>query len=95
MRALLLTTLLAFPACRDSDFTREGTWQATGVNDRNLRAMLAYPSHAAGGAVAPYERGAAGTAPLGRLMRGERLPLPPSGPGPAAASISPGSANGH
>jgi len=42
---LLLPLLLAASACTPEPYERPGTWQATGVNDRNLRAMVADPAH--------------------------------------------------
>ena len=77
MRGLLIPTLLLLAACQPGgDFARPGTWQATGVNDRNLRAMLVEPSHATRGAATDEERGVAGSAPIGRLLRDERRALP-------------------
>jgi hypothetical protein len=55
-----------------------GTWQAAGVNDRNLRAMLADPSHATRGVAARDDRGAAGTTPVTRLLAGDRERCRPS-----------------
>lgn len=82
MRGLLIPALLLLAACQPGgDFARPGTWQATGVNDRNLRAMLAEPDHARRGTAAIEERGMAGSAPVGRLLRDERRPLPPPGRG--------------
>ena len=53
-----------------------GTWQAEGVNDRNLRAMVADPSHLARGVGAATDRGAAGAAAVIALECGMRPPLP-------------------
>jgi hypothetical protein len=85
MHAIPLLALLALPACGAGDFSRPGTWQATGVNDRNLQAV---PAHAARGVSAPDERGQAGTAPVGRLLRNTRPALPARG-GALAGESSP------
>jgi len=87
--ALTLATPLALAACATGDFERPGTWQPAGVNDRNLRAMLADPAHAARGAAAGEERGTAGSAPVRSLLRGARPPLPPRGGDPASAPAAP------
>ena len=59
-----------------TDFERAGTWQAEGINDRNLRAMVADPSHLTRGVGAATDRGAAGAAAVTALERGRRPPLP-------------------
>jgi hypothetical protein len=89
MRALSLATLLMLGACQTDDFSRPGTWQPTGANDQNLRAMLAEPVHAARGVAAPDDRGSAGSAAIGRLHSDRRRPLPASGRGPNGASAAP------
>ena len=95
MRALLPLALLALTACQPGgDFARAGTWQATGVNDRNLRAMLAEPAHATRGAAATEERGTAGSVPVGRLLRDERRALPPVGRSIGGAAPAAGGADG-
>lgn len=55
-----------------TDFEREGTWQADGMNDRNLRAMVADPSHLTRGVGAATDRGAAGAAAATALNCGRR-----------------------
>jgi hypothetical protein len=62
-----------FPA---QDIDRAGTWQATGVNDRNLRAQVADPAHLTRGAAAPTDRGQAGSAAIQALEEGRRPRLP-------------------
>jgi hypothetical protein len=48
---LALPLLLATAACGGPEpYEREGTWQATGTNDANLRAMVADPAHLTRGA---------------------------------------------
>ena len=52
---LALPLLLAVAACGPEPHERPGTWRSSGVNDANLRAMVADPSH--------LERGVAPTTP--------------------------------
>ncbi|MBW6396807.1 hypothetical protein KPL78_03060 [Roseomonas sp. HJA6] len=59
-----------------TDFERAGTWQADGVNDRNLRAMVADPSHLTRGVGAATDRGQAGAAAAQAMEAGRRPPLP-------------------
>jgi len=59
-----------------TDFERRGTWQAEGVNDRNLRAMVADPSHLTRGVGAATDRGQAGAAAVRALEAGQRPALP-------------------
>lgn len=59
-----------------TDFERAGTWQAEGINDRNLRAMVADPSHLTRGVGAATDRGAAGAAAVSALECGRRPRLP-------------------
>ncbi|WP_137127787.1 hypothetical protein [Roseomonas sp. HF4] len=60
-----------------SDFERAGTWQgAEGVNDRNLRAMVADPAHLTAGVGAASDRGSQGTAAVTALEAGRRPALP-------------------
>lgn len=73
--APILAIALALGACADSyiaptDFERRGTWQADGVNDRNLRAMVADPSHMTRGVGAATERGDAGAAAVAAMQQG-------------------------
>ncbi|MEO3474546.1 hypothetical protein AAFN86_21950 [Roseomonas sp. CAU 1739] len=80
LSALVLT--LGTAACAPdtylppTDFERAGTWQAEGVNDRNLRAMVADPSHLTRGVGAATDRGSAGADAVSALDRGTRPPLP-------------------
>jgi hypothetical protein len=59
-----------------TDFERRGTWQAEGINDRNLRAMAADPSHLTRGVGAATDRGQAGAAAVRALEAGQRPSLP-------------------
>ena len=61
-----------------TDFERAGTWQAEGINDRNLRAMVADPSHLTRGVGAATDRGEAGATAVQAMGDGQRPPLPNS-----------------
>ena len=61
-----------------TDFERAGTWQAEGINDRNLRAMVADPSHLTRGVGAATDRGNAGAAAVSAMNDGRRPRLPQS-----------------
>ncbi|MGG5807655.1 hypothetical protein [Falsiroseomonas sp. CW058] len=75
VRALLLAVALG--ACGGDSFERPGTWQPTGVNDANLRPMLADPGDLRRGASpADASRGRAASAPVTRLLEDRRAPLP-------------------
>jgi hypothetical protein len=64
--ALLAALLLG--GCAVEPWDREGTWHATGVNDRNLRAMIVDPGHLSRGAApAVASRGEAAGRSTGRL----------------------------
>ncbi|PWS34200.1 hypothetical protein DFH01_26600 [Falsiroseomonas bella] len=64
-----LPLALAAGACTDPEpFTRPGTWQATGANDANLRAMIANPADLQRGqAPATAARGEAAAIAAARL----------------------------
>jgi len=55
---------------------RPGTWRATGVNDQNLQAMIATPSHLERGVGATTDRGQAGSLAVTRLCADQRRRLP-------------------
>jgi len=74
MRVASATLLLLLAACTSPD--RPGTWQPTGANDHNLRAMLVDPNHLIQGIGTPHSRAVTALAPIGRLDRGERPQLP-------------------
>jgi hypothetical protein len=57
-------------------FDRPGSWQPTGVNDANLRAMVVDPAHLQRGVGAQTDRGNASVQPIDRLLNGERPKLP-------------------
>lgn len=68
--------LLGLAGCIDDPFERPGTWQPSGVNERNLRAMIADPEDLERGSAALRERGAAGSNAATRLLTEQRRPLP-------------------
>ncbi|MBR0680618.1 hypothetical protein GXW74_08975 [Roseomonas eburnea] len=78
----ILGLALALGACAPdtyfppNDFDRRGTWQAEGINDRNLRAQIADPAHLTRGAAAATDRGQAGSAAIQALEAGRRPALP-------------------
>jgi len=80
--APILGLALALGACAPdtyfppNDFDRRGTWQADGVNDRNLRAQVADPAHLTAGAGATSERGSQGALAVQALEDGRRPRLP-------------------
>jgi hypothetical protein len=81
MAGSIVALALGLAACADSyiaptDFERRGTWQAEGINDRNLRAMVADPSHLTRGVGAATDRGQAGSAAVTALEAGRRPRLP-------------------
>jgi hypothetical protein len=57
-------------------FDRPGTWQPTGVNDANIRAMAANPAHVQRGVGTSTELAAEAVPPVDRLFRGQRPALP-------------------
>ena len=74
-----LVMILPLAGCRaPNDFARPGTWQATGVNEANLAAMLADPGHQVRGAAAATDRGQPASLAIRRLELGRRQPLPNS-----------------
>jgi hypothetical protein len=87
-----------FPA---QDIDRRGTWQAEGINDRNLRLQVADPATLTRGAGAATERGDAGTRAIGALNAGRRPPLPTGlsdvggAGGGTAAGVSSGGGGGN
>lgn len=75
---LVATPLLAgctVPPYSDP-FDRPGTWQPTGVNEANLRAMAADPAHLQRGVGTTTALGAEAVPPVDRLFRGQRAALP-------------------
>ncbi|MDB5316894.1 MAG: hypothetical protein JWO26_2466 [Rhodospirillales bacterium] len=70
--------LLGLTGCLDDPFERPGTWRPAGVQDRNLRAMIADPENLNRGEAAFSDRGAAGSNAATRLLTEQRRPLPAS-----------------
>jgi hypothetical protein len=73
---LLPAMLFGVTGCTQDPIDRPGTWQASGVNDNNLRAMVAKPTDLERGVAASSERGNAGAAAATRLYTERRRPLP-------------------
>ena len=57
-------------------FLRPGTYNPTGVNDANLRAMVANPHDLVQGTGAEASTGAEAAPPVARVLAGKRYPLP-------------------
>ncbi|MBI0539268.1 hypothetical protein D9599_27445 [Roseomonas sp. KE2513] len=72
---ILLAFALLLPGCSPDPIDRPGTWRATGLNDRNLRAMLADPAHAERGVGAADGRGDTAAAAVQRLRDDKLRPL--------------------
>lgn len=70
--------LLTLAGCAPDDFSRPGTWQPSGVNEANLRAMVAEPRHLRHGVAAPTERALPAVQAIRRLDADRRRPLPDS-----------------
>jgi hypothetical protein len=89
-----LPLALVAGGCIDPEpYTRPGTWQATGANDANLRAMIANPADLTRGAQpATASRGEA-AAQAAALLGGRAAPASGDGAGTAGAT-APGPARG-
>jgi hypothetical protein len=87
MRAItLLFCLLALAGCTSDPMLRDGTWHAEGLNDRNLRAMTANPSHLTRGIGTETARGNTASTAVQSLESGQvRALLDPRGNGSGAA----------
>jgi hypothetical protein len=76
--AVLLLLVLA--GCdRIDPYLRDGVWRPSGVNDDNLRAMVALPSDLIMATPPAPANGALGAAALRRLLQDRVRPLPDSG----------------
>ncbi len=73
---LPLLLLLLAGACDRDSFDRPGTVTARGLNEANLRAMVANPAHLQRGVEAGTSRGAVAAEAVDRLRRGQRQALP-------------------
>jgi hypothetical protein len=80
IKALAAASLLALAGCAtgitQDPYDRPGSWQATGADDHNLRAMVATPSHLERGVGASTERGQAGSVAATRLFTDRRRACP-------------------
>ena len=76
-RISLLVIVTAFSAagCSDPEIDRPGTWKPTGINDQNLRAMLANPQDSYNGTGALTSRGDSGSRAVARLLADRRRAL--------------------
>ena len=69
--------LLFINGCSDQyTIDRPGSWQPTGSNDYNLRAMVANPSDLVRGQSAEGDRADLAAPPVHRLLTGHRPGLP-------------------
>lgn len=75
---MLAGAMALLAGCGPDDFSRPGTWQATGANEANLRAMVAEPAHLQRGVAATTERAQPATQAIRRLAADRRRPLPDS-----------------
>lgn len=74
----VLTVLLGFAASacsNEAEIDRPGTWQPTGANEHNLRAMVADPRDLEAGAGAATDRGSGAARAVTRLLVDRRRPL--------------------
>jgi hypothetical protein len=98
---------LALAGCNQTDpYLRDGVWRPTGVNDDNLRAMVAVPSDLLAAMPPAPAHGGLAAAAVRRLLQDHVRPLPDSGvaqitavaggaPAPAPAPAAPGSEGGN
>jgi type IV pilus biogenesis protein CpaD/CtpE len=89
LRPLLLAGAAVLFGCADP-YQRAGTWHATGVNDDNLRAMLADPADLAWGVALPGSDGQAAAAAVARLRGGQVKALPAAAPQSGASPAAGG-----
>jgi hypothetical protein len=79
-RIFWLTGALLVAGCNTPDLTdpslRPGTYNPTGVNDANLRAMVANPHDLVEGTGPGASTGAEAAPPVARVLAGKRYPLP-------------------
>ena len=75
-RALAACIGMGVAACGPQyEIDRPGTWQPTGANDRNLRAMIADPRDLGYGAASTTERASGASRAVTRLLIDRRRPL--------------------
>ena len=70
-------------------YARPGTWVPEGVNDANLRMMVARPDDLVAGTGESTSAGAAAAAPVARVLAGKRYPLPAQSASPINVVTSP------
>lgn len=70
-----IVAALGMAGCTEYEFDRPGTWKATGVNDHNLRVMVANPEDLAVGAGSITARGDNGSRAVTRLGNDRRRQL--------------------
>lgn len=75
VRAGLVALLLVAVGCTETNGDYPGTWRPAGVNDQNLRAMLANPADAYGGVGSTTSRGDSGGRAVTRLLTDRRRQL--------------------
>jgi hypothetical protein len=74
-----LTVALLVSGCTydmSDPYLRPGTWNPTGDNDANLRAMVANPHDLVEGTGQGASASAEAAPPVARLLAGKRYPLP-------------------
>ncbi len=72
---LLALTAVGIAGCGQPEIDRPGTWKPTGINEQNLRAMLANPQDAYGGSGMLTARGNSASRAVTRLLTDRRRPL--------------------
>lgn len=70
-----LIVSMGLSGCTQPEIDRPGTWQATGANEQNLRAMLVDPRDATIGTGAITTRGDSGARAVTRLLNERRRQL--------------------
>lgn len=73
--AAILVTSLGLGGCSEYEIDRPGTWQATGANEHNLRAMLVNPGDYSAGTGAITARGDSASRAVTRLGNDRRRQL--------------------
>ena len=69
-------SLRAATAYLTDPYQRPGTYNPTGVNDANLRVMVANPHDLVEGTGTGASTGAEAAPPVARVLAGKRYPLP-------------------
>lgn len=79
-----VTLLLGLAGCAglDDPFKREGTWQAEGLNDKNISAMVAHPEDLRRGVDDEVSPAILSVAAIQRLMTDHLKPLSQDDIGP-------------